>query len=184
MKTIIALAVALLILGVTAHAEKGALESPELVKQLVTAMSGKKLNAIAVRDPETPDKYVAATLFPGVQLLVISAAANPPAYIDAEMRSGRHDSVYAALHQGPAASKLFIQDMGADGIHALDGGLTDIVWERETTQHVLNGDHKAAGKSEQEYAKLVQDLDARYARLLKLLAAAAQTAVISSPSPK
>ena len=178
---IIVLVAVLLVWSATVNGEKAALASPGLVKQLVTALTANKLNAIATKDPESPDRYVAGMLFPGVQLLVISAAANSRPFVDAEMADRRYDSVYSDLHHGPAVSKLFIQDMGADGIHALDGGVADVVWERGVTQHLLNGDHKAANKSESEYAKLVQNLDARYARVLKLLLAAAQAQVIFSP---
>lgn len=144
-------------------------QSPEVVRQVVAAMTGAGLTAIAAPEPGAPDHYVAAMLFPGVQLLVIRARTTAPAYIEAELAAGRYDSVYRALQQGEPASKLFVQDMGGDGIHGTSDAIADIVYRRGVDQHVLDGDHKAAKLSAKDYAALVQDLDGQYAKLLALL---------------
>jgi hypothetical protein len=99
---------------------------------------------------------------------VISAQTTTIDYIEAELAAGRHDAVYTALHQGVPASKLFVQDMGGDGIRG-DGGLADIVYRRGIDQHILNGDHKAAKLSAAKYAALVGELDREYTDVLGLL---------------
>ena len=108
-------------------AESVKVQSPGAVQQLVASMSQAGISAIAARDPGGSGRYVAAMLYPGVQLLVIRAQTTAIDYIEAELAAGRYDAVYMALHQGVPASKLFVQDMGGDGIRG-DGGLADIVY--------------------------------------------------------
>lgn len=149
--------------------------SADAVKQLSDAMAQKKLTAIAARHPSEPDRYVAAMLFPGVQLLVISARSSAPAYVDAKIAAGAYSDVYAALQQGIDESKLFIQDMGADGLRGTRGGTADIVYRKGREQTVLNGDHRAAKMSEDDYRKLAADTERQYAELLRLLSEAASS---------
>ncbi len=47
--------------------------SAPLAAQLTAAMTSHKLDAIAARDPQAPDRYIAALVFPGSQLLVVAA---------------------------------------------------------------------------------------------------------------
>ncbi|MBA3639403.1 MAG: hypothetical protein H0W53_08975 [Acidobacteria bacterium] len=157
-------------------AERANVRSPDLVKQLTEVMAERRLSAIAARDPEAPDRYVAAMLFPGVQLLLISARSDAPAYIDAEMSAQKYGNVYAALHQGVTDSKLFVQDMGGDGLHGTADRNPDIVYERGVQRHLLDGDHKAVKMSSDAYTKHVEALDRRYARLLTLVLTAARSA--------
>jgi hypothetical protein len=151
------------------HAQPNALKSPEVVKQLVQAMTERKLTIMAVKDPSEQDRYVAVMLFPDVQLLLISARTANQAYIDSQLASGGHAEIYAALHQGIGESKLFVQDMGADGLHQVKGGPTDVVYERGTKETILNGDRKATDLSEADYRKMVTQTDEEYTRLLNLL---------------
>ena len=150
-------------------AESVKVQSPETVRQLVASMKQAGLSAIATRDPGRPGNYVAAMLFPGVQLLVIRAQTTAPEYVEAELAAGRYEAVYNALHQGVPASKLFVQDMGSDGLGGADGGLADIIYRHGVDQHVLNGDHKAAKLSAPKYAALVGELDRQYTQVLGLL---------------
>jgi hypothetical protein len=157
-----------------AVAERVQVRSPEVVKQLTAAMQARGLAAVAAKDPEEPDRYVAAMLFPGVQLLVITARTSSTAYVDAQLASRAYENAYTTLHQGTPDSKAFFQDMAADGLLGADGGTADIVYLRGVQQHVLNGDAKAAKLSRAAYAELVADLDERYTKLLRLLLQAAQ----------
>lgn len=150
------------------HAQS-AVTSPDAVKQLAQAMSERKLTAISVKDPTEADRYIAVMLFPDVQLLLITARTENQAYVDSQLRAGNHADVYAALHQGIGESKLFVQDMGVDGIHRTQGGPTDVVYERGEDELILNGDRKATDLSEADYAKAVTRLDEQYTRMLKLL---------------
>ena len=54
--------------GVSAQAPASA----DLAKQLIGVLSSRGLDAIAARDPEKPDRAIAALAFPGSQLLVVA----------------------------------------------------------------------------------------------------------------
>ena len=166
-------AFALFVMATPLHADRVTVRSPGMVQALVSALSSAGATAIATPDPAEPGRYVAAMLFPKVQLLVISAKSSATEYIAAELAAGRHEKVYDALHQAEPATKLFVQDMGGDGLRGMEGGLADLVYERGTTQHILDGNHKTARLSEKDYAALHRRLDDQYARLLSLLVEAA-----------
>jgi len=86
------------------------------VTELVKALGARQMTAIAAKHPSEPGRYIAAMHFPGVQLLVISARTQSPEYIEARLTAGAYADVYAALQQGIPESKLFIHDMGGDGL--------------------------------------------------------------------
>ena len=151
------------------QSEKTAGTSSAAVSELVKAMNERQLTAIAAKDPAEPDRYVAAMLFPGVQLLVISARTQAPDYLEAQLAAKAYDNAYAALQQGLAESKLFVQDMGGDGLRGADGGTADVVYSRGKETRILDGDHKAARMSASDYRKLVSDIDRKYTAMLRVL---------------
>ena len=55
--------------GVMVVAE--ASKSEPVARELAALMAQQKLHAFAAKDPQMPDAYVAAMLFPNVQLLVV-----------------------------------------------------------------------------------------------------------------
>ena len=119
-------------------------------------------------------------LFPGVQLLVISARSPATPYVESQLNAAGYSNVYAALQQGVPESKIFVQDMGADGLLGSEGGTADVVYMRGREQRILNGDHKAAGMSESAYAELVRDTDSHYSALLTLLLQAVKAAPVAA----
>lgn len=171
---IAALAVAGLAVAPVQSEKPASTASNEAVADLVRTLKERQLTAIAAKDPGEPGRYVAAMYFPGVQLLVISARTHAPEYIDAQIAAKGYDAAYAALQQGIPESKLFVHDMGADGLRGSAGGTADIVYTRGTETRVLDGDHEGAGMSANEYRKLVNDIDRRYADMLRLLVQSAR----------
>lgn len=143
--------------------------SSAAVGELVKAMNARQLTAIAARDPAEPDRYVAAMLFPGVQLLVLTARTQGPDYLEAQLAAKAYGNAYGALQQGIADSKLFVQDMGGDGLRGADGGTADVVYSRGKDTHILDGDHKAARMSASNYRKFVSDMDRKYTDMLRVL---------------
>lgn len=163
----------MLILAITAVAaaplQSADVTSRGSVTDLVKALGEKQLTAVAAKHPSEPGRYIAAMHFPGVQLLVISARTQSPDYIDAKLAAGAYADVYAALQQGIPESKLFIHDMGGDGLRGGEGGTADIVYERGKDVRVIDGDHQAAKMSKAEYEKVIRQLDRRYTELLRVL---------------
>jgi hypothetical protein len=92
----------------------------------------------------------------------------------AECRERDRGRPHADLHAcADPASKFFVHDMDADGLHDnLDRRRTpDIVYELASRQILLDGDWRAHELGKAEYLDLARRLETRYARLLGLLAA-------------
>jgi hypothetical protein len=144
--------------------------SSQTATALVTLMKSRNLDAFAAPDPETPDRFVAAMLVPGVQLLVVAAKSTSPEYMKSQIAQRQYRDVYAALHASAVPeSKVFFQDMGCDGL-SLDGSSsTDIMYERNTAQTIFDGDWKRQKISKPEYDEKLRKADAEYSRLLGVL---------------
>jgi hypothetical protein len=147
------------------------LQSRPLAQQLTRLQAGHHLDAIAVKDPSEDGRYVAALYFQDVQLLVISARYPSPAELQQMLAKRAYRDVYSALQQsGTADSKLFVQDLGADGLHAAADQPVDIVYEHVVNQAVFDKD---AAKADAGYSRKLTAADAQYSQLLKLLLEAA-----------
>ena len=147
------------------------LQSRPLAQQLTRLLAGRHLDAFAVKDPSEDGRFVAALYFPDVQLLVISARYPSPAELQQLLASHNYKEVYAALQQsGTADSKLFVQDLGADGLHAAADQPIDIVYEHVVNQAIFDKD---VAKADAAYGRRLTAADAQYSRLLQLLLDAA-----------
>lgn len=146
--------------------------SGPLTKELVTLMQGRQLDAIATADPAQPGRFVAAMVYPGVQLLVVRAEPQSASDTASRISYRLYRDAYADVQQ-PAKSdgKLFIQDMGADGLSAAGAGTVDIVYEDASRQTIFDGNWKKQKISQAAYQKKFSSIDAEYARLLGLLVA-------------
>jgi len=131
--------------------------SGSLAVQLAELMSGAQLDAVAAKDSEGTDRFVAALVFPG-QLLVVSARYEAPVYVREKIAAGQYREVYIDLNAASIPdTKILITDAGADGLNA-DGGGADMV-DTGSGPALFDGDAEA---------------DAQYARMLKVLISEAQ----------
>ncbi|MBS1817613.1 MAG: hypothetical protein JSU08_06775 [Acidobacteria bacterium] len=139
--------------------------SAALARELTTTLAARHLDAFAARDPQAADGFVAALLYPNVQLLVVSGRYPAPDALAAQLQAGRFQEAYAAL-QGNAVpdSKLFVQDMQADGLRGDADQTPDIVYEKVVTQTILNGNPKSG-----DYRKTLKSKDEAYSRALQVL---------------
>jgi hypothetical protein len=147
-------------------------KSAPLAKQLTAALEAGKLDSIAAKDSGGTDVFVAALYFPG-QLLVISGKYSVPQLLTDRLGKKEYRDVYMDLMGAAAAdSKVFIQDPGADGLKAKrdENQPFDIV-EIGTKQTMFNSDWKAQKLSEQDYQKMFNEADERYAQILTALLA-------------
>jgi hypothetical protein len=143
--------------------------SAPLVKQLAALMAERQLDSLAAKDPQDPGRYVAALLFPGVQLLLVSAQYPVGAEIDAQLAQRNYRDVYAALQQPVSApSRVFFLDLGCDGLRN-GGDNTDVMYEKGTAQTLFDGNWRKQGLSENAYVQKLQQSDERYAQLLTVL---------------
>jgi hypothetical protein len=139
-------------------------------RALLEQMDGREAEAIAARDPETPDRFIAALRLPG-QLLVVSAAHPSADLVASRLERGEYRNVYMDLQATPHQdTKFFVQDLNADGIDLEGRGQAfDIVYEGRDSLS-CDGRWKATKMKEDEYRQRVAAADARYARLLTVLA--------------
>lgn len=168
-----AFVVLLAIAAVTPQAAQETSQSTAPAASVKALLAQLKLDAIAARDPDEPGRYVAALYIPDSQLLVISAPYAVPAAMDKLIAEGNYMEAYQDL-QSVASRKghFFVMDLQADGLKrvcepdqpfdntTIDGG----------TSISFDGKWDAQKLSEADYnAKFSKD-DARYARMLKVLA--------------
>ena len=153
--------------------------SADAAGDLVYALDGSGFHAIATADPEEPGRFVAALYIPGSQLLVVSALHPSVDAVAYRISRREYREVYLDLQGSPTPEdKFFVQDASADGILSAlpDSGDVDVLYEDGVRQTLFNGDFEAQHLTSAEYNARLTAADARYARLLKLLASAAHQA--------
>jgi hypothetical protein len=143
-------------------------KSAPLAKDLVAALEAMNATSVAAKDPSNPDLYVAALHVPGT-LLVVWARFPVPAALDAKISKKDYQDAYVDLQTASiAATKVFVQDAGADGLNFKTFDTVDT----SKGSIVFDGDwRKAKAASEQEYQKAFAEADADYARMLMTLLA-------------
>jgi hypothetical protein len=164
--------------GIALRAEES--QSERLAHELTSAMTHRGLTTYAVRDPEAADTFVAAMLFPDVQLLVVSGRPIVPAAAQAQLNGKDYAGVYATLNQAVVpASKMFIQDLKADGLHAKGRDTADIVYEHVSDQFVFDGTPEKRHVTQAKYDQQFAAAEREYSRLLAALVAGLKAATTS-----
>jgi hypothetical protein len=166
-----------MLLVVAASAMAQELKSAAAAKDLAAALDAAKLTAIAAKDPSDPEGFVAAMYFSGSQLLVVAAKYQPAVLLQQKLDKKEYQEIYIDLNSAAVAgTKVFIEDPGADGLKAdhEDNKAFDTL-ERGNKRTAFD-DHwrKEQKLSDVDYAKIVADADALYARLLHALLAQAK----------
>jgi len=131
------------------------------------------LTSIAGKDPDEPGRYVAALYIQDTQLLVISAPYAVPGAMDKFIADGNYMEAYQSLqsvvnHKG----HFFVVDMGNNGLKRVS--TKDEAFDSTTTDGgatiQFDGNWGEQKLSESAYNAKFEKDDARYARILKLLA--------------
>jgi hypothetical protein len=160
-----------LALPVAARAQDA--KSADLAKQLAQLLDEKKLDAIATADAQNAGVFAAALYYPGTELLVVSAKYAAPSLLTDKIAQKNYRDVYVDLNSASVAgSKIFVMDIGADGLVPKPKGDAppDSV-ERGTTSISFDGEYKKAKMTEAEYTKAFAQADADYAQILQQLIA-------------
>ena len=155
----------LLLLVAGTAAERG---SPALVKQLASSMAARQLEAIAVPDRYEPGRYVAALVFPDVQMLVISGRVESSAVLVGHIEAKRFREAYLELHRAAAEDRIFIHDMGCDGLQEQVAD-SDIFYEGASGRTIFDGNWNAQSLTEEAYWRKQEQADEKYSRALALL---------------
>jgi hypothetical protein len=157
-----------LLLPAAASAQKPESKSEALAVELAKLLDAQKLDSFAAR---ADDGYVGALYFPGSQLLVVSARYSAPERMDYLLSQKSYRDIYIDLNSAAERqSKIFISDLGADGLHfeREDNEPFDTVDVQGSTVD-FDGDWDKAKISEDEYMKRFQSTDERYSSMLQAL---------------
>jgi hypothetical protein len=162
------LTAAVVALSLSSPASAQESKSAPLAKQLAAALDAAKLDCIAAKDPSAPDVFVAALYFPGVQLLVVSGKYSVPQLLTERLVRKEYRDTYLDLNGASVpASKIFLEDPGADGLKAKrEENQAFDSYEADGKRTMFDGDWKRQKVSEQDYMKTFADADTRYAQIL------------------
>lgn len=160
-------------LGVTeaARAAEAPSKSEGPAKELAKLLDDRKLDSFAARDPENPDQFVAVLYFQGMQMLLVAAKYAAPQIFEQRLVQKNYRDVYIDLNSASdPKTKLFVEDLGADGLHATreEGKAFDAV-DGPVVKMAFDGDWKKKKISEEEYMKAFATADGSYTRLLNVL---------------
>jgi hypothetical protein len=148
------------------------LHSADLARKLSAALSAQKMDAIAAKDPDEPDRFVAALFFADVQLLVVSARYAAPVLLDAKLEQRQYRDVYSDL-QGSALpnSSIFFQDAKGNGLCGTGDQDADVLYDGSPTPKIFDGDWDKHKLSQKAYEQQCASADQQYSRLLQILLA-------------
>jgi len=156
-------------------------QSAPLARELSALLASRNQNAVAAKDPDSPDRFVAAMVFPDVQLLVMSARYATPSVLQEQLAKRQYNDVYGALQQASIQdSRVFFQDLKADGLHVTPGAAIDVMYEHMVDQTIFDGIPAKRKVSDAAYVEKFRSADALYSRLLTLLIAEVKDA---GPTP-
>ena len=148
-------------------------KSTPLARQLAAALDAAKLDSVAAKDPAANDAYIGVLYLKGLQLLTIGARYSAPLLMDDRLIKGEYRDAYIELNAaGTAGTKVFLEDLGADGLRARrqDNSAPD-VYDGGGKRVIFDGDWGKQKLSEQEYLKIFAEADEAYARMLMALIA-------------
>jgi hypothetical protein len=160
-----------LVVSVPALAQES--KSAPLAKQLASTLAAAKLDSVAAKHPVNQKMYIGALHIAGVQLLVVAAEYPAPTLLDPRLEKGEYRDVYIELNAaGVAGSKVFVEDLGANGLFAkpADNNPMDM-YETGGKRIMFDGEWGRQKLSEQEYMKTFAGADERYAEMLMALIA-------------
>jgi hypothetical protein len=143
--------------------------SEPVARQLSQLMQQRKLDAFAAKNPDTPNGFVAVLLFPNVQLLLVAGEPMSVSTTQQQLDQKQYMDVYATLQQAVMPNtKVFFQDLQADGLHAKSDAV-DVVYERVATQTIFDGEPSKHHLTDAQYAQRFSAADTQYSRLLSAL---------------
>jgi hypothetical protein len=169
-----AVTVVMALVATAASAQEG--KSAPGARELAQLLAGKKLDAIATRDPAAADSFIAALSFPG-QLMVISARYAAPALLNERLARREYRDVYIELNAASVIeSRVFVTDIGADGLRVKGLKRDDPIDVRDAAGKPFrfDGNWREDKMSEADYMKMYAEADGHYAQMVSLLLAEAK----------
>lgn len=148
-------------------------KSAALAKELAAALEAAQLESIAAKDPSHADTFISALYFKGMQLLVVSAQYSAPLILEDKIAKKDYREVYLDLNgAGMPETKVFIEDLGADGLKADHQTNTPFdALDAGGKRTAFDGDWRKQNLSEEEYRNKFAAADERYSQMLAALLA-------------
>ena len=174
MKTVTrAFACAVLTVAFASSAAAQEAKSAALARELAAALDAAQLESIAAKDPSNDDTYVGALYFKGLQLLVVSAKYSAPLILDEKLNTKAYRDVYLDLNGASIPdTKVFIEDLGADGLRAEHDDNTPFdAYEAAGKRISFDEDWRRQQMSEGDYEDAFEDADEKYTEMLTALLA-------------
>ena len=140
-------------------------------KELGQVLAAKKLDAIAVRDPDDAETFIAALAFP-TQLIVISAKYAAPPLLNEKLARGEYRDVYIDLNSASVPeSRMIVTDLGVDGLKAKKAKRDDPFDMRDAAGQpfAFDGNWREDKMSEADYMKIFAETDDRYTEMVAAL---------------
>ncbi len=159
---------------VAATAQPASAQEPKSAanaKELLKVLSEKKMDAVAVRAPDSADTFLAALVFPA-QIIVVSAKYAAPPLLNEKLARREYRDVYIELNSASVLeTRHIITDLGADGLRAKRAKRDDPFDSRELAGKAFNldGNWREDKMSEADYMKLHAETDEKYAQILAAL---------------
>jgi hypothetical protein len=155
----------------TATAQNG--KSAALAKELAAALDAASIDSIAAKEPSDDDTFIGALYFKGLQLLVVSAEYAAPLILDEKLGKKEYRDVYLDLNSASKPeSKVFIEDLGADGLAAEnENNMPFDAFDNAGKRVSFNGDFRQQQMSEDDYKKAFATADEKYTHMLTALLA-------------
>ena len=136
-------------------------QSGHLARELSTLLASRHQGVIAAKDPDDADRFVAAMLSPHVQMLVISARYATPSVLNEKLAKQEDYDVFALLKQTSIQdSRVFFQDLRADGLHAKPRTAADVMYEGVAHRTAFDGNPENGKISKAAYASKFREADA------------------------
>ncbi len=148
-------------------------KSAAAAQELMGLLSQASLDSLATRVADTENQFVGALLIAGAQLLVVSGEYSAPSLLTPTLEQKNYRDVYIEIQSASEpSSKVFITDLGADGLVSRPGdGQPFDTYQIATGRTAFNGDWRDQGLSEDEYMARFGEADDRYAAMLTALIA-------------
>ena len=163
------------LLQVCVAAAQESSKTQALAQELTELLQKQKLDSMAAKLGD--DQFAAVLYIPGVQLLVVQARYTAPVLLNEKILLHNYRDAYMDLASASIPdSKLFIEDMLADGVRPRREGSIpfDIVTRGTGSSVQFDGDWKKKKLTEDEYMKTFADTEAAYERILTALVAEAR----------
>lgn len=149
----------------------------QLADVLTPQAEGFNPRYMAAADPSDPDRFVAAMLIPGIQLVVVSADYKVPVLLRERLLTGKYQDAYIDLSTATdAASRLTIEDIQADGLafKPPKGVASGDLIVRDAEELRLDGQWRKKRMKEEAYREAYDQARADYVRIVGLLLAQAK----------